>query len=88
MANLLVRQQSVVLQDVVVGCPHGQRKLLCNGKEFGEFVVGDIVQLLAVRFRNHQLASCEQQCFDVASLGDVGMCGGAYGMALGKWLDI
>lgn len=40
--NLLVRQPTIVLEDVVVLRATRGRDLLCYGEEFGQGVVGDV----------------------------------------------
>jgi len=55
MVDDLMRNASIVLQDVVVLDTLGNRDLLCDGKNLDELVVGNVVQLCAVELRDDQL---------------------------------
>ena len=51
----LVRNFPIVLKDVVVLNILRYRNLLRHGQDFGELIIGDVVQFGAVVFRNNQL---------------------------------
>ena len=55
MVDNLVREAPVVLKDVVVLRPQRSRNLLRGRQNLRELVIGDIGELRAVVFRNHQL---------------------------------
>jgi hypothetical protein len=55
MVNLLVRNPSVVLQDVVVLDALRNRDPLRHGQDLGKLVIGDVVELRAVVLGNDEL---------------------------------
>ena len=48
MVDLLVRNATVVLEDIVVLGPDSKRNLLCYWQNLGQRLIWDIVELLAV----------------------------------------
>lgn len=58
MIHHLMRNLSIVLQDVVVVRSHSLGDLLCHRENFGELVVGDIVEFCAVVFGDDELWWC------------------------------
>lgn len=57
MVDLLMRYPAVVLEDVVVLDALCDRNLLGYAEDFGEVVIGDVVQLCAVEFGDDELAT-------------------------------
>jgi hypothetical protein len=55
MVNLLVRNPSVVLQDVVVLDALRNRNTLRHGQDLGKLVIGDVVELRAVVLGDDEL---------------------------------
>jgi hypothetical protein len=55
MVNLLVRNPSIVLQDVVVLDALRNRNPLRHGQDLGKLVIGDVVELRAVVLGNDEL---------------------------------
>jgi hypothetical protein len=55
MVHLLMRDTAVVLQDVVVFYTLSESNLLGDREQFGELVVGDVVQLRAVKLGDDEL---------------------------------
>jgi hypothetical protein len=55
MVHLLVRNPTIVLQDIVVLYALRDGDLLRHGEHFRELLVGDVVQLRAVVFGNDEL---------------------------------
>jgi hypothetical protein len=53
--NQLVRNPTIVLQDIEVLHSNGVGDLLCNGKELCQGVVRDVCELLAVELGNDKL---------------------------------
>jgi hypothetical protein len=58
MVHLLMRDTAVVLQDVVVFYTLSESNLLGDREQFGELVVGDVVQLRAVKLGDDELCQC------------------------------
>lgn len=58
MIHHLMRNLSIVLQDVVVVRSHSLGDLLCHRENFGELVVGDVVEFCAVVFGDDELWWC------------------------------
>ena len=55
MGNNLVRNGPIILQDVVICCPRGIRKLLCDRKQLRKLVIGDIVESLSMELGDYEL---------------------------------
>jgi hypothetical protein len=54
MIHHLMRNPSIILQDVIILCPLGSGYLRCYGEEFGEVVVRDVGQFGAVVLGDHE----------------------------------
>lgn len=55
MINLLMRNSSIILQNVIVLRAHRDRNLLRYRKEFSEFGVWNLMEFFGVCLRDHEL---------------------------------
>lgn len=66
MVHHLVRNPSVVLQNIVILYTLRLCNLLSYGEDFGELVIGDVMQLCAVKFRDDELESRQLEEIEVS----------------------
>jgi hypothetical protein len=87
MVDHLMRDPTVVLQDIVILDTLCNRDLLRHREHFRELVVGDIVELCAVVFRDDKL---DHQVSDYASTQSISILvlGSTYRVTFAQWANI
>lgn len=65
MVHYLMRNPSIILQDIVVLDVLRERNLLGHGEHFRELVVRDVVQFRAVVFGDDELFACQRAGINV-----------------------
>ena len=69
MINLLMRNPSVVLKDIVVFDTLSNCDLLRHCENLGQLVVGNVMQLCAMMFRNDKLQNIVRFFYDIWRIG-------------------